>query len=148
METGAWSVMDKKQKNNMWIGGMFGWLAVTIGLRLSTRSNSIVVGMALLAFLIIMIKDRKGLASVDIGGRVCLLAGGALGLSVMTGILQGVPLSVWCLSALSLFGIGTILISWGDHLKDPEKVKMKVVYITAAFWIVVLIWWSILFMSL
>jgi len=140
--------MDKKQKNNMWICGMFGWLAVTIGLRLSTRSNSIVVGMALLIFLIIMIKDRKRLARFDIIGRLCFLAGGVLGFSVMIGILQGVPLPIWCLSSLFLFGIGIVLIGWGAHLKNPEKVSKKKVCIGAGVMIFNLVYWGILFATM
>jgi NADH:ubiquinone oxidoreductase subunit 6 (subunit J) len=137
--------MDKKQKNNMWICGMFGWLAVTIGLRLSTRSNSIIVGMAMLIFLIVMIKDRKRLAGFDIVGRICFLAGGVLGFSVMTGILQGVPLAVWALGVLALFGIGVVLMGWGAHLKNPENVSKKKVCVEAGFMIFILVYFGILF---
>jgi hypothetical protein len=114
---GDWLIMDGKQKNNMWICGMFGWLAVTIGLRLSTRSNLIVVGIAMLIFLIVMIKDRKRLAGFDIIGRLCLLGGGLFVLSVMTGILQGMPL-FWGLSMLALFGIGVCFFKWGQGITE------------------------------
>ena len=140
--------MDKKQKNSMWLYGMFGWLAVTIGLRLSTRSNSIVAGIAMLVFLIIMIKDRKRLAGFDIVGRLCLLGGGLLVLSVMTGILQGVPLPLWGLSMLALFGIGVVLIGWGAHLKNPEKVSKKMVCVGAGVMVFNLVYWGILFATM
>jgi len=123
-----------------------GWLAVTIGLNLSTKSTAIVEGIALLAFVMIIIKDWKRLAGFDIVGRVCFLAGGILGLSVMTGILQGVPLPVWSLSSFALFGIGLVSMCWGAHRKNPEKVTKKVVYLAAGFWIFLLIYWGILFM--
>jgi multisubunit Na+/H+ antiporter MnhG subunit len=142
---GDWLIMDGKEKNSMWLYGMFGWLAVTIGLRLSTRSNSIVVGIAMLIFLIIMIKDRKRLAGFDIIGRVCFLAGGVLGFSVMIGILQDVPLQVWALSMLALFGIGLVLMGWGAHLKNPENVSKKKVCVEAGFMIFILVYFGILF---
>jgi len=132
-------------KNSMWLYGMFGWLAVTIGLRLSTKSTAIVEGIALLMILIIMIKDRKRLTEVDLVGRLCFLAGGILAFSVMTGVLQGVPFPVWSLSCFALFGIGLVAMCWGAHLKDPEKVSKKVVYLTAVFWFFILCVWGILF---
>ena len=145
METGAWSVMDKKQKNSMWLYGMFGWTVATIGLHLSSKSSAVVEGIAALAFLIIIIKDRKQLAVFDIVGRVCFLAGGVLSFSVMTGILQGVPLPVWGLGVLFLFGIGIVLIGWGAHLKDPEEVSKKKVCAGAGFMIFILVYFGILF---
>jgi Ca2+/Na+ antiporter len=142
---GDWLLMDGKKKNSLWLYGMFGWTVATIGLHLSSKSSAVVEGIAVLAFLMIIIKDRKQLAVFDIVGRVCFFAGGVLGFSVMIGILQGVPLAVWALSVLALFGIGVVLMGWGAHLKNPEEVSKKKVCAGAGFMIFILVYFGILF---
>lgn len=137
--------MDKKEKDQLWKYGMFGLLAVNIFRYLSAATSTVVVGIALFVFIICIVKNRKGLNNFGFCGYFCILLGMVFGFCIMSGILQGLPLPVSCLGTFTLIGIGTVLIGWGAHLKNPEKVPKKVVYLAAGFWSFILCVWGILF---
>lgn len=138
--------MDQKEKLWRWKYGLFGLTMVGIGNYLTSNETAIVEGTAVLLFLMISIKDWKRLDKFDITGRACMIISGILAFSVMSGILKGIPLPIWFLSAFALIGIGIVLLWWSAHLKNPEKVSKKRICIVAGVMILVFVYWSILFM--
>lgn len=136
--------MHQKGKSQAWKYGVFGLCVLGVIQHIFFPKSAILGWIGILIFIIGSIQDRN-LDKIDIAGRVCILLGGILGFSVMSGILQGVPLPIWSLSAFTLFGIGIVSMCWGAHRKNPEKVTKKVVYLATVFWIFILCVWGILF---
>ena len=136
--------MHQKRKSQVWKYGILGLCILGVIQHIFFPENAILGWIGILIFIIGSIQDQN-LDKINIAGRVCILLGGILGLSVMSGLLQGVPLVVWSLSSFALIGIGLLAMCWSEHLKNPEKVSKKKVYVGAGFMIFILVYFGILF---